>query len=204
MNEENKEEPKCSEKDDMFARTNEGSGYMQCQKHIQNSAFCNRSKEEPNYSHLSHTHCWDNKLRVCHIPMNEHKQCCLCDLKKEEPMEWEEEFDKLVSTKIEYERDTYHGELGIPTGHEKKTIEIMAKHPSIKSFIKNLHQSSIDKAVREDRDRIVKEIEFFDWQEYHNCPYPIENEKCYCSEQTKIKVINIINPNISSPSEEGN
>ena len=33
------------------------------------------------YSHISHTHCWDNPDNPCGIPLEKHTQCCLCDLK---------------------------------------------------------------------------------------------------------------------------
>ena len=34
------------------------------------------------YNHLSHTHCWNQDGdSPCGIPMEEHDQCCLCDLK---------------------------------------------------------------------------------------------------------------------------
>lgn len=33
-----------------------------------------------NYNHISHVHCLDNKDNPCGIPIEKHKQCCLCDL----------------------------------------------------------------------------------------------------------------------------
>lgn len=41
----------CNEEDDLFARTNEGDGYMQCQVHIRNSNFCYRPNHK--FSHFS-------------------------------------------------------------------------------------------------------------------------------------------------------
>ena len=37
-----KRNKQCSEKDDLFARDNDKNGYMQCQVHLCDSAFCNR------------------------------------------------------------------------------------------------------------------------------------------------------------------
>lgn len=37
--------------------------------------------DEVNYSHLSHTHCFDQEYPPCGIPFTQHSQCCLCDLK---------------------------------------------------------------------------------------------------------------------------
>lgn len=61
---------------------------------------------EENYSHLSHSHCWDNKDNPCGIPLEKHTQCCLCDLKyssEEKPKEdWRIGFNKLFGTNKQY------------------------------------------------------------------------------------------------------
>lgn len=44
MSKSDNKENRCYEKDDMFARTNDGEGYMQCQVHLRNNVFCNRHK----------------------------------------------------------------------------------------------------------------------------------------------------------------
>ena len=71
---------------------------------------------------------------------------------------------------------------------------------AIKQLVKSFIQSSIDKAVREDRERIVKEIE----EKFKNMCF-FDGNKMQTMEFTPIlkDIINIIT-NISSPSEESN
>jgi len=44
-----------------------------------------------NYEHHSHTHCWNNEQRnlgnvpPCGIKIENHTQCCLCDITPESP-----------------------------------------------------------------------------------------------------------------------
>ena len=41
---------------------------------------------DTNYSHLSHSHCWNqNGNPACGIPLGKHAQCCLCDLTVPKP-----------------------------------------------------------------------------------------------------------------------
>lgn len=46
---------------------------------------------EKRYGYASHSHCWDQKQpSACGIPLEEHEQCCLCDMKPPQPALWEE------------------------------------------------------------------------------------------------------------------
>lgn len=43
---------------------------------------CNCRPSEEKYAYLSHEHCWNQRQpSACSIPLEKHKQCCLCDLK---------------------------------------------------------------------------------------------------------------------------
>jgi len=45
------------------------------------SLYDRGSSKSYNYSHISHSHCWDQQPSACGINLENHEQCCLCDLK---------------------------------------------------------------------------------------------------------------------------
>lgn len=56
-------------------------------------------EEEDDYERYSHEHCWNNERKnlggvpPCGIKIENHKQCCLCDVKSPQPeSSWEERF----------------------------------------------------------------------------------------------------------------
>lgn len=91
---------------------------------------------QPNYSHLSHSHCWDQKQpSACGIPLEKHKQCCLCDLLMPRPSAgWSERFD---------ERFWLHR---VPKNTKQSR--------DVKAFI----ATELDRAREEERDRIIERI----------------------------------------------
>lgn len=56
---------------------------------------CCHTDSTKKYSHISHSHCWDQtQPPACGIPLGRHEQCCLCDLKpvshgKESSEDWD-------------------------------------------------------------------------------------------------------------------
>lgn len=98
-------------------------------------------QKEIKYSHVSHVHCWNQvkeykqELPDCGIPLENHIQCCLCDLKCPQE-EWEKEFDEKFFNKI------------------KDSWEYGVAYKDIKDFIRS-HKSLWQKEAREE---IVDEI----------------------------------------------
>lgn len=79
----------CNDKDDMFARTNEGDGYMQCQIHLRNSIKCDRL-----HKHLVSS----PKEEYCGFcdSSNGHLKECPDSPKEEIINDWESELKKLL------------------------------------------------------------------------------------------------------------
>lgn len=83
---------------------------------------------------------------------------CKCGDKKKftPPLDsLDEEFDRLTSPVVEYDRERpLHEELGVPTGREKKTIRLLAPSPKVRAFMHFVH----DRAYEAGKEQGIRNV----------------------------------------------